>query len=141
MKETIFEKELFLDGSKNIFVFGSNERGAHGAGAALFAESFCGARYGIGFGLAGNSFAIPTKDYSIKTLPLEAVASYVRQFLYFAEQNPDLIFYVTRIGCGLAGFTDIDIAPLFKDAPDNCILPDMWKIKETNEIKVLDKAS
>jgi hypothetical protein len=130
MAEEIFHKELFIAGSKNCFVFGSNLAGRHGKGAALFAKEHCGAIYGHGLGLQGNSYAIPTKDENIKTLPLDAIHNFVNGFVLFATQNPDMIFYVTRVGCGLAGYKDIDIAPMFKDAPSNCILPKMWQISD-----------
>lgn len=106
-----------------IFVFGSNLAGRHGAGAAKFARSHHGAVYGQGVGLQGNSYAIPTKDFNIKTLPLQSIKPYVQAFLEFAEQNPGLEFFVTPIGCGLAGYSPEQIAPLFRGAPANCILP------------------
>ena len=106
-----------------IFVFGSNEAGIHGAGAADHAYRHEGAVWGKGDGLAGNSYAIPTKDLKILTLPLATIAVYVDEFVAFAESRPDLEFNVTRIGCGFAGYTDTDIAPLFADAPANCHLP------------------
>lgn len=105
-----------------IFVFGSNEAGIHGAGAARFAHQHYGAEWGVGFGLAGQSFAIPTKDAEIETLPLMAVGSYVRKFLAFAREHSHMNFLVTRIGCGLAGYTDAEIAPFFRGAPDNVFL-------------------
>jgi hypothetical protein len=110
-----------------VFVFGSNEAGVHGSGAALFARKERGAVYGVGFGHTGNSFAVPTKDFKIKTLPLVNIKNYVGMFLEYARMNPDIKFEVTRIGCGLAGYTDSDIAPMFKNAPPNCILPEGWK--------------
>lgn len=109
-----------------IFVFGSNKAGRHGAGAAKFALDNRGAIYGNGFGLQGNSYAIPTKDAHLRTLPLSVIKQYVKEFLIFAENNPQLEFEVTRIGCGLAGYTDEDISPMFKDAPKNCFLPEGW---------------
>lgn len=109
--------------SEHIFVFGSNEAGRHGAGAALYARLRQGAIYGQGEGLQGNSYGIPTKDAQIKTLPLHIIAVYVKHFKEFAVDNPDMTFQVTPIGCGLAGYTPADIAPLFLDAPSNCILP------------------
>ncbi len=111
---------------RSIFVFGSNLAGRHGKGAALYARQHYGAIYGQGVGLQGRSYAIPTKDKRIRTLPLERIAIYVRDFLEFAQQHPELHFQVTRIGCGLAGYTDAEIAPLFSDAPPNCQLPDEW---------------
>lgn len=110
-----------------IFVFGSNEAGIHGAGAALEARKNHGAKLGIGFGHVGNSFAIPTKDENIKTLPLSTIKKYVQMFLAYAESTPEETYQVTRIGCGLAGYTDADIAPMFEHAPLNCILPEGWR--------------
>lgn len=109
-----------------IFVFGSNEAGAHGAGAAKYAVDHHGAICGVGVGMQGFSYGIPTKDFKVNTLPLDLIAPYVDQFLDFARANPDMTFAVTRIGCGLAGYKDEDIAPLFYGFPDNCIMPPEW---------------
>lgn len=111
----------------NIFVFGSNLAGRHGKGAALHARKNHGAVYGVGVGRTGNAYAIPTKDEHLKTLPLAVIHTHVEYFKLYARKNPDLTFEVTRIGCGLAGYTDTDIVPMFKDTPDNCILPDGWR--------------
>ncbi|HEY9704494.1 MAG TPA: hypothetical protein V6C58_18750 [Allocoleopsis sp.] len=110
-----------------IFVFGSNLAGRHGAGAALFARNHKGAKYGVGEGFMGQCYALPTKDRSIKTLPIHRIELHVMKFLEFAKNNPDLIFEVTRVGCGLAGYKDEDIAPLFTGAPSNCELPNGWR--------------
>ena len=106
-----------------VFVFGSNEAGIHGSGAANLARKKFGARLGFGFGHMGESFAIPTKDWFIQTLPLEVIDFYVRRFLAYASENRHLEFYVTKIGCGLAGYTEKDIGPLFKKVTKNVILP------------------
>ena len=105
------------------FVFGSNESGRHGAGAAAHAFKYFGAIWGKGVGLFGQSYAIPTKDKSIETLPLTSIKKYVDEFLLFAKEHPELTFHVTAIGCGLAGYTAPDIAPMFRNSPNNCILP------------------
>jgi hypothetical protein len=110
-----------------VFVFGSNTAGRHGKGAALCALLQHGALYGQGVGFHGNSYAIPTKDSGLRTLPLEEIAVYVFVFKVFAESRPDLVFNVTRIGCGLAGYKDHHIAPLFAGAPSNCVLPEGWR--------------
>lgn len=110
-----------------IFVFGSNLAGRHGAGAALYARDHCGAIYGVGQGRTGGAYALPTKDRNIKTLPLTEIAAYVALFVAHARENPGEEFYVTRIGCGLAGYTDAQIAPMFAGAPDNCELPIGWR--------------
>lgn len=109
-----------------IFVFGSNLKGVHGRGAALFAFQKRGAVYGIGMGRQGMSWAIPTKYDPYHSLPLSKIRAYVHIFLLYADTHPDLTFEVTRIGCGLAGYTDADISPLFKGAPSNCLLPAGW---------------
>jgi hypothetical protein len=116
-----------------VFVFGSNEAGRHGKGAAKFARAKHGAIYGQGFGLQGTSFAIPTKDATpatigtMKVLALDVIAGYVARFVSFAIAHPELSFQVTRIGCGLSGYADEQIAPLFGGAPDNCTFDTAWK--------------
>lgn len=112
--------------TKKIFVFGSNLAGRHGAGAAKYARQHYGAIYGQGIGLQGDSYAIPTKDYNIETLPLSEIKRYVDMFLAFARSNPKLEFQLTRIGCGLAGYKDEQIAPMFVGLPRNVIVPEEW---------------
>lgn len=106
-----------------VFVFGSNLAGRHGKGAALWARQHRGAVYGVGLGMTGNSFAIPTKDRELRTLPLEDIRRYVDRFIRFALDRPDLTFQLTPIGCGLAGYSPEQIAPMFADSPPNVILP------------------
>jgi hypothetical protein len=103
-----------------IFVFGSNLAGAHGGGAAHIACQRFGAIWGQGVGLQGQSYAIPTMQGGVET-----IKPYVDEFILFAEQHPEYKFLVTRIGCGIAGFRDEEIAPLFAAALDveNVILP------------------
>ena len=110
-----------------IFVFGSNLAGRHGAGAAKHALENHGALYHCGWGIQGNSYGIPTKDLRIKTLPLNIIQLHVEEFIKFAEAHPTWTFNVTRIGCGLAGYKDHQIAPFFKSAPTNCNLPEGWR--------------
>jgi hypothetical protein len=111
----------------NVFVFGSNLAGRHGKGAALFALKNHGAIYGQGIGFQGRSYAIPTKDADLRTLPLDTIASFVKHFLAYADAYPELTFNVTPIGCGLAGYKPTDIAPMFRDVPHNVILPKEFK--------------
>lgn len=99
-----------------IFVFGSNLAGIHGAGAAREALYNWGAEWGVGHGLTGSAYAIPTKDERIQTLPLTHIEVYVAQFIGFAQTSPDKYFFVTPIGCGLAGYTHGLIAPYFEPA-------------------------
>lgn len=113
-----------------IFVFGSNLAGRHGKGAALYARQEHGAEYGVGIGRTGDSFAIPTKDEHIRTLPLDSIQRYVNEFLVYAKEHPELDFEVTKIGCGLAGYRESEIAPLFANAPKNCQLPKGWRTLE-----------
>jgi len=110
-----------------IFVFGSNTAGRHGKGAALEARRVWGAKYGIGEGLTGNAYAIPTKDDQLQTRSLALIQLSVQMFIDFATANPQLSFFVTAIGCGLAGYQPNDIAPMFKHAPSNCELPKGWR--------------
>ncbi len=116
-----------------ILVFGSNEAGIHGKGAALDAYKNHGARYGKSYGHYGDSFAIPTKDDDLRTLPIDRIHAYVIGFLAYARGHRKVIFQVTRIGCGLAGYQDADIAPLFKNAPLNCHFDEAWKSYLGNE--------
>lgn len=99
-----------------IFVFGSNLSGYHGAGAANVAYTKFDAKWGKGVGKMGRCYAIPTKDLYIQTLPLEYIATYVKRFIAYSKRFSDYKFLVTEIGCGLAGYKAKDIAPLFKDA-------------------------
>lgn len=103
-----------------VFVFGSNLGGFHAGGAARAALELFGAIWGQGVGLQGQSYAIPTMHGGVET-----IKPYVDEFISFARSRQDLFFYVTRIGCGIAGFKDAEIAPLFRDALplDNVALP------------------
>ena len=115
--------------SKNgmIFVFGSNLSGIHGAGAARFAHQKKGAVMGKGIGLQGQSYALPTKGKKISFMPLSEIEVHIDAFKDFAMDNPHLDFQVTQVGCGLAGFTKEQIAPLFKSSPSNCYFDLEWQ--------------
>ena len=106
-----------------IFVFGSNLRGMHAGGAARAAYHKFGAVMGQGVGLQGQSYAIPTMQGGVET-----IKPYVDEFIDFARQHSELTFLVTRIGCGIAGFRDEEIAPLFAEAHQlsNVVLPPNW---------------
>lgn len=106
-----------------VFVFGSNQAGRHGKGAALWALQHRGAIYGQGEGPQGNSYAIPTKDGMLRTLPREDIGAAVDRFLDFARSRRDLTFQVTPIGCGLAGYKPEQIAGMFSSVPPNVQLP------------------
>ena len=110
-----------------IFVFGSNLAGRHGKGAALTAAKKFNAKHGVGLGLTGDCYAIPTKDQRLNTLSLFSIENYIFFFNQCCENNPDFEFLVTKIGCGLAGYSDEQIAPLFLDSPDNCVCHEDWR--------------
>lgn len=109
-----------------IFVFGSNLAGMHGGGAARIACRCFGAVWEQGVGLQGQSYAIPTMQGGVET-----IRPYVDEFIDFARRHPHLKFLVTEIGCGIAGFTPEEIAPLFAAAVsvENIWLPArFWKV-------------
>jgi len=107
-----------------IFVFGSNLAGMHGGGAARQAFDCFGAEWGVGVGRTGQCYAIPTMHGGVET-----IKPYVDEFISYAEQHPELFFWVTRIGCGIAGFTDEQMAPLFSAAQHlaNVAFPKGWR--------------
>ena len=114
-----------------VFVFGSNLQGMHGGGAARTARLKFGAVMGQGVGLQGLSYAIPTMQGGVDT-----IRPYVDQFAGFALRHPELRFLVTRIGCGIAGFRDEDIAPLFAGAamlPNVCLPREFIDVLERSE--------
>lgn len=111
----------------SIFVFGSNLAGRHGAGAALVAKNLFGASPGIGRGRAGQSYGIPTKAADLSVLGLNDIKKDVAAFVEYAKHNADTEFFVTRVGCGLAGYGDEQIAPLFAAAPLNCSFAKQWE--------------
>ncbi len=118
---------------KEVFVFGSNLSGRHGAGAAKTAALRFGAIYGQGYGLQGRSYGIPTKGFcssmhsrfDAKTLSVSEIEKWINKFIKFADNNKDIIFLVTEIGCGLAGYLPEQIAPMFKKCleMENVYLP------------------
>lgn len=118
-----------------VFVFGSNTRGVHGAGAARTARNVFGAEDGIGEGPTGRCYAIPTRQFGtgvfqngrLKSRSLLFIRQSVEKFIQHATKHPDLDFLVTPIGCGYAGYKPKDIAPMFAGAPSNVILPEEFK--------------
>ena len=111
-----------------IFVFGSNLAGRHGKGAALFAKLNYGAEQGVGEGLTGSAYTIPTKDRNLRTRTLPEVATSIDKYLKFAIDNPDKFFLTTPIGTGLAGFTKKEIANIFqtRELPSNIVFSKEW---------------
>lgn len=118
-------------GEDEVFVFGSNLAGMHGGGAARVALERFGAKMGQGVGMQGQSYAIPTMQGGIET-----IKPYVDEFIELAREWDQTTFYVTRIGCGIAGFKDSEIAPLFTEAMElyNVRLPESF-VKEINRLK------
>jgi hypothetical protein len=119
--------------SNQIFVYGANAAGKHGAGAAKLALKW-GAVYGK-YGFSGQTYGIPTKDLNIETLSLSEIDDHIYDFILFANKNPQLEFLVTKIGCGLALYTPKEIAPLFHKyfIPDNVLLPkEFWELDKAD---------
>ena len=122
-----FHKDGAPAGDGQCFVFGSNLSGIHGAGAARAARLNYGAEWGAAEGPTGESYAIPTVRENVAgPLTLDEIRAAVDRFISYATAHPELAFFVTRIGCGLAGHHDQDVAPMFALAPANCSLPDTW---------------
>lgn len=113
---------------ETIFVFGSNLAGRHGRGAALYAKQHHGAIYGQGEGLQGTSYALPTCGWDGRVYPLTLpeIHEHAIVFIQFADSHPEMRFQLTRVGCGLAGYTDAQIAPFFEHAPPNVEKPEGW---------------
>lgn len=116
-----------LPGLPATFVFGSNLAGRHAGGAAKAAAEMFGAKDGQAVGLHGNSYAIPTCDGNGMPLSLDRIREQVELFLDHAVLAIPQQFFVTRIGCGIVGYRDDQIAPMFKHAPGNCSLPETWR--------------
>lgn len=117
-----------------IFVFGSNLAGRHGAGAAKYAHERYGAEYGVGVGPTGCAYALPTKDSTLKTLTLDVIERFIKDFIQYAEDNPDDEFLLTPIGCGLAGYRRDQVKPLIEkyNRPSNVIYTKEWEEEDTN---------
>lgn len=124
-KKRISSNRIIHLAPNEIFVFGSNLQGMHGGGAARMAYEHFGATWGKGIGLYGQSYAIPTMQGGVET-----IKPYVDDFIEFAKRHGELDFLVTEIGCGIAGFTPKEIAPLFFRVIDedirNIFLPESF---------------
>jgi len=101
--------------SNEVFVFGSNLAGQHLGGAALLAKEKFGAELGVGEGMTGQCYALPTKDENIETLPIAEIHKAIEQLRETVENNKDKFFIITAVGCGLAGYEAKDIAPMFEN--------------------------
>lgn len=120
-------------GPNDIFVFGSNTQGIHGAGAAKYAKRWFGAVHGVGEGLIGNSYAFPTLNslYDGRKLSFikrdsEELWEASNNFGFCAVEHPELVFWVTKVGCGLAGYAEEHMIDFFMDMPMNVIKPERW---------------
>ncbi len=122
-----------------VFVFGSNLAGRHGKGAARYAATHWGAVQGQGRGMQGRSYGVPTKDERLRVLPILAIGEEVGRLFEDARALPQEHFQVTRLGCGLAGYADEEIIPLFESAPANIHLPGQWvrAVNPKREARVL----
>ena len=127
MKYKYYNQDITELKPNQILVFGSNLAGRHGAGLAKLAMNKFGAKYGVGSGLTGQCYALPTKDHTILSLSLFDIEQYVFFFKQLAKVNPDLEFIVTRVGTGLAGYKDYQIAPMFRGSTENCIFDEKWR--------------
>lgn len=107
-------------GPNEILVFGSNLEGNHAGGAARDAHEKFGAVWGKGVGIQGQSYAIPTMG------DIKQIEMYAKDFIEYAETHPDKTFYLTKIGCGIAGYSEDEIKPLFKYMPSNVARPEGW---------------
>ncbi len=126
--------KFWEDVENRVFVFGSNQAGVHKGGSARFARENFGAVMGFGEGRTGLCYALPTKVTVEETMTLDAVRDAVDRFLEHARVHPADWFQVTAVGCGLAGFSSEDIAPMFREAPANCWLPGVWNKLLTPEV-------
>ncbi len=141
MKERITPQNITKLTYRQIFVFGSNLAGIHGGGAARFAYDNRWAKWGKGYGIEWSdnfkkqemtgSFAIPTKGLDIEEIPLTWIRYYIEHFIEYAKKFPELTYLVTEIGCGIAGYTPEQIAPMFRKAMklENVYLPQrFWNV-------------
>lgn len=110
-----------------VFVFGSNMAGQHTHGAARIAQQYFGAMKNVGRGWAGQSFAIPTLNEHLQRVPLSQIEHYIDDFKIYVKHHPKIKYFITALGCGIAGYKVSEIAPLFKGIHDNVILPESFK--------------
>jgi hypothetical protein len=110
-----------------VFVFGSNLAGQHAGGAARTALENFGAMTGVGRGWSGQSFAIPTMNEHLQQMPLSQIQHYIDDFKIYTKNHPKITYFITSIGCGIAGYTTEEIAPMFKGISHNVILPHSFR--------------
>lgn len=119
--------DIFDPAPNRILVFGSNLAGIHAVGASRYAYKWCGAEWDKGEGFTGSSYAIPVENLHLQLFPLEKIKKYIDNFILFAWEHKELIFFIMRLGCGYREYRDDQIAPLFLDAPPNCTFPIPWR--------------
>lgn len=127
MDQSHSNPHIHLPDDDRVFVFGSNLLGIHGAGAARYAYDYLGAIWGDEEGIMGNSYALPTCYQPAEPVTLDELGVYVSNFLEYARKHPELTFFVSEVGCGLAGFNPTEVIPFFVGAPSNCDLPPSWR--------------
>ncbi|MHA3104569.1 hypothetical protein [Acinetobacter sp. ANC 3791] len=110
-----------------VFVFGSNLAGEHNDGAARIAQLFFGAMTGIGRGWSGQSFAIPTLNEHLQQMPISQIAHYIEDFKIYAQNHLTTQYFITALGCGIAGYQVSEIAPLFQGISSNVIFPESFR--------------
>lgn len=110
-----------------LFVFGSNLAGTHAGGAAKIAHLHFGASKGVGRGWAGQSFAIPTMNEHLQQMPLSQIQHYIDDFKIYVKHHPKLKFFITAVGCGVAGYKVEEIAPMFKGIGQSVIFPESFR--------------
>ncbi|TQR69607.1 hypothetical protein E2K73_04760 [Acinetobacter sp. RF15A] len=110
-----------------VFVFGSNMAGQHGGGAARTALEHFGAVMGVGRGWSGQSYAIPTMNEHLQQMPLSQIQHYIDDFKLYTKNHPKIKYFITSIGCGIAGYKVEEIAPMFKGISHNVILPQSFR--------------
>ena len=130
-----FTPEYIAPGSledNEVFVFGSNAAGVHGSGAALHARKYFGALIGIGEGLFGSSYAFPTLNadsrggLNLRKRSDEELRTSVAEFFQVAINYPGMVFLLTKVGCGLAGYSEEYMKSLFVNSPPNIVKPKGW---------------
>jgi hypothetical protein len=121
-----YHQDRTLPEGPAVWVFGSNLFGAHHGGAAKVALEKFGAKEGVCRGVTGKAYAIPTADRSGNPISLKLIDQSVVKFIEYANATPNVEFFVTRVGCGIVGYKDKDIGPMFQAAPANRNLPEEW---------------
>jgi len=124
------EKHITHLKQNQIFIFGSNGLGKHIGGAARQAFEKFGAQMGVSEGWCGQAYAFPTLNKHFQKCSMRQLRASRDRLFKVCEQNPEYEFLLTKIGCGIAGFKDAEIKPLFDVHPINLTMPIEWQEKE-----------